>query len=493
MVRKIGNRELRSLGLPEVHEPANENTGSGHESRPTPRVEEVRAAVVDAPNTEARPRSSLSRHSGAVDDGASRRARVRGFFEKGALSRPQVAVASATITRVEAGKAPQAEPDEGPQVCECTVCGDEFLVCDFPQLAGCTHEADVCRECFSGWVEAQMKVVKDVTKITCPAERCATAISQGDVEKYADLEVSERYDRLNNLTIFSEVPGFKLCNGGGCRSGQIHDPGTTGDHIFRCTSCDFRMCVNHGDDIADGVPMHDGESCDAYKERLEWQQLPDAEQESLSRGVIEKESVLCPGEDCGYSIQKSEGCDHMTCSQCSYEFCYICRAPYRGEDGIWGKKGNAAHEPNCRYHSGNLHSHPDEEVSDDESEENEEAFFREEYENRIQRLADRAAKEEAARIEAPRAVRIQAARASGMAAVRATTIAALEQEDETVAPTPATGKRARGASPQGQEYDWQRPEELKRSAGTPDTTENHATRRARREENYDDDDEDLYD
>jgi hypothetical protein len=34
----------------------------------------------------------------------------------------------------------------------------------------------------------------------------------------------------------------------------------------------------------------------------------------------------CPS--CKFWVEKSEGCDHMTC-RCSFEFCYICGGVYQ--------------------------------------------------------------------------------------------------------------------------------------------------------------------
>ncbi|EUC33094.1 hypothetical protein COCCADRAFT_37035 [Bipolaris zeicola 26-R-13] len=44
-----------------------------------------------------------------------------------------------------------------------------------------------------------------------------------------------------------------------------------------------------------------------------------------------KPTQKCPG--CGSQIEKTTGCDHMTC-KCGFEFCYVCRAPYAGPRGI---------------------------------------------------------------------------------------------------------------------------------------------------------------
>ena len=40
-------------------------------------------------------------------------------------------------------------------------------------------------------------------------------------------------------------------------------------------------------------------------------------------------------------------------ASCGYEFCYLCRAPFKGEQGIF-RVGNAVHDEKCKYHSSRL-------------------------------------------------------------------------------------------------------------------------------------------
>ena len=42
---------------------------------------------------------------------------------------------------------------------------------------------------------------------------------------------------------------------------------------------------------------------------------------------VKKNAKPCPG--CNIPIDKRDGCNHMTCSQCSYEFCWLCLGPLR--------------------------------------------------------------------------------------------------------------------------------------------------------------------
>ena len=43
----------------------------------------------------------------------------------------------------------------------------------------------------------------------------------------------------------------------------------------------------------------------------------------------------CP--KCKSPIEKNQGCMHMTCSQCKYEFCWLCLGDYRNHQAETGR------------------------------------------------------------------------------------------------------------------------------------------------------------
>lgn len=60
---------------------------------------------------------------------------------------------------------------------------------------------------------------------------------------------------------------------------------------------------------------------------------------------IIKTFTSCPG--CKVFIEKTGGCDHITCSQCSYEFCYGCSADYKAIL----RDDNSRHKRSCKHYA----------------------------------------------------------------------------------------------------------------------------------------------
>lgn len=91
------------------------------------------------------------------------------------------------------------------------------------------------------------------------------------------------------------------------------------------------------------------EKLDEKKKREEelLNQKMKAEEEAKTLSSLEEMGCRrCP--QCGQGIEKVGGCDHFTCTQCKHEFCWLCLAAYKGDQGI-KVRGNAAHRPTCNH------------------------------------------------------------------------------------------------------------------------------------------------
>ena len=91
-----------------------------------------------------------------------------------------------------------------------------------------------------------------------------------------------------------------MCAGPRCGSGQIHE----GDDVMMiCNACGFKTCARHK------LPWHEGQTCIEYDD--DESQIERMEQEEATAKRIAKSSQICP--KCGNGVERSEGCDHMTC------------------------------------------------------------------------------------------------------------------------------------------------------------------------------------
>lgn len=103
----------------------------------------------------------------------------------------------------------------------------------------------------------------------------------------------------------NRLANFRWC--GSCESGQIHESAVEGD-VFTCISCGYRTCINHAN------TLHESFSCQQYGTRLSRQRKRDERvQEAVDREAINAFAKKCPRQQCSYYIEKSGGCDHITC------------------------------------------------------------------------------------------------------------------------------------------------------------------------------------
>jgi hypothetical protein len=222
---------------------------------------------------------------------------------------------------------------------ECCVCGDSKDPPDFhlgSPSKGCEHPPNTCKECLQSWMASEFDT-KGCDGIKCP--ECAQTLEYNEVQQAASADIFEAYDKLAFRNALGSLDEFAWCLAVGCGSGQLN---IENNHFMDCISCGYKQCLNHK------VAWHDGETCEQYDYRTSGQKKRD--EEKKDEEMLNTLSKKCPGPGCGWRIQKIDGCEHMTCKKCKFEFCWQCLASHAEIKRV----GNTAHADTCKFHSTNL-------------------------------------------------------------------------------------------------------------------------------------------
>eukprot|EP00922_Rhytidocystis_sp_ex-Travisia-forbesii_P005510 GHVS01008027.1.p1 GENE.GHVS01008027.1~~GHVS01008027.1.p1 ORF type:complete len:735 (+),score=207.66 GHVS01008027.1:439-2643(+) len=115
--------------------------------------------------------------------------------------------------------------------------------------------------------------------------------------------------RYSSLKFMRDNPSASSCPR--CQHMQTNTTTTNKRRVtgpVRCVLCGHVYCYEHGD-------AHHGITC------AEFVRSHRAE-DRLTRGVLRRLCHRCPG--CKAMVEKSGGCNHMTCTRCRTHFCWIC-------------------------------------------------------------------------------------------------------------------------------------------------------------------------
>lgn len=215
----------------------------------------------------------------------------------------------------------------------CNVCYNKATI--VVPTSNCKHGPSTCAHCISTSLSINLNggslaICSDITKIPCcGASSCKSHFEETDLKKYLAKNQMKKWYDLAFQVFAKQQPDFRWCSKPSCGSGQIVDGGEESNSFFRCYKCSTLTCVRHR------IKMHIGITCSEYDMT--------GTDHSLSMDEISKSSKPCPR--CGEAVNKSDGCDHMTCL-CGYEFCYGCLAD-------WKKiinRDNSFHNPGCEWY-----------------------------------------------------------------------------------------------------------------------------------------------
>lgn len=212
---------------------------------------------------------------------------------------------------------------------DCTICWDTVE----PQNAyavECGH--DVCKSCIVQHLSHALSTKKaDTFPMRCPNAKCLRlwplSLIHDVLSTSSGVNRSELQEKCNRFAVDAivESKGFlQWCTSptGGC--GHVVRVPQRKDNAFhvQCHHCYSRFCFNCSNE------PHGPATCKMLRD---W--IKKRADDSETANWVQANTKNCP--KCDKIIEKNGGCNHMTCSQCRHEFCWVCNGPWSQHGGSY--------------------------------------------------------------------------------------------------------------------------------------------------------------
>ncbi|KAM8827264.1 ankyrin repeat and IBR domain-containing protein 1-like isoform 1-T4 [Synchiropus picturatus] len=228
----------------------------------------------------------------------------------------------------------------------CGICMSSISVFEEPVDMSCGHE--FCRACWEGFLNLKIQE-GEAHNIFCPAFDCYQLVPVEVIESVVSREMDRRYLQFDIKAFVDNNPAIRWCPEAGCeRAVRLNSqaPGAANadplsfprlrapavdcgkGHLF-CWECQGEA--------------HEPCYCDIWRQWL--QKVNEMRPEELA-GVSEayEDAANClwlltnskPCANCKSPIQKNEGCNHMQCTKCKYDFCWICLEEWKKHSSSTG-------------------------------------------------------------------------------------------------------------------------------------------------------------
>ena len=208
----------------------------------------------------------------------------------------------------------------------CPICSENFISLKVNTLEKCGHS--FCNSCWYDFLSIKIKENK-IISIKCLDYECKEKLSDEFIINLLnnDYELIKKYKRFKSELEILNDPNKKLCPFPECDSylelKDIKNKDVTclNNHTF-CFLC---LQKPHGK-----LPCN---------ENLEASMI-----EFAKKNFVKK----CP--KCGIITEKTSGCNHIICSKCNYEWCWLCNGKYINGHYNEGKcKGYQFFKPQDEY------------------------------------------------------------------------------------------------------------------------------------------------
>ncbi|KAF2176024.1 hypothetical protein K469DRAFT_682817 [Zopfia rhizophila CBS 207.26] len=194
----------------------------------------------------------------------------------------------------------------------CPIC---FCEPDTPTQTSCKHT--YCLECFEDCCKSAASTSKDEFQIKCQGDEgtCSTVFTLREVKDHLSSSVFEIVLQSSFEGYIQRHPeAFHYCPTPDC------------GYVYRCTTASGSKspaytCPNCFEPICTSCHARHGDyTCAEYKD------IASGGFEALERLKRELNIKDCP--KCTTPMEKTEGCNHMTCGGCRTHICWVCMAVF---------------------------------------------------------------------------------------------------------------------------------------------------------------------
>lgn len=196
-----------------------------------------------------------------------------------------------------------------PAEVECVICKEPFSIADYIPLSSCN--CIYCLTCFNTY----LKTCIEARRFPIKCAECQVEIDDSDITSRIDLNLHKNYLDFRLAAFIQLSPDeYSCCPTADCKN--VFSP--NGQSYYSCQICRKEYCLKCK------VAYHTGFTCEAYIKDLidKKTQVHDDQFLKFAKGMNYKQ---CP--QCRFWVEKSAGCNHMTC-RCTYQFCYVCGGKY---------------------------------------------------------------------------------------------------------------------------------------------------------------------
>lgn len=229
----------------------------------------------------------------------------------------------------------------------CEICLFTISNWEQPVKMSCKHS--FCKICWKSYLTTKIQD-GDAHNILCPAYQCHILVPIELIEKLVTPDMARRYLQFDIKAFVESNKSIKWCPIAGCgravrlpEAEQIGSSRTANNklvpitsHAVDCGNAHFFCWECLGE-------AHAPCGCKQWQEwHVKIKEVKPEELKASCSGTEDAANCLwlvtnskpCP--NCKSPIQKNEGCNHMKCSKCKFDFCWVCQESWKRHSSATG-------------------------------------------------------------------------------------------------------------------------------------------------------------